>query len=303
MTGTGGDVRGGPASSLSVGRLAEIACILEVSARKPGNVHPGASFRDLHHLDFLLSAGAIAGPLDEARHRGVGRSILAATEATRRVVRTNTNLGIILLLAPLAAVPAEVGLAEGIESVLAATTVEDARAAYRAIRLAMPGGLGRAAEQDVADEPTATLREVMSLAADRDLIARQYADGFREVLSEAAPMLSQAVRGGSPLEPAIVGTFLGLLARHEDTLIVRKAGRQVAAEASRKAGAVLEAGGVGTAAGRERLAELDAWLRAEGSLRNPGATADLVTAALFAALRDGTIPLPRDPGPAGWSGD
>ena len=178
-------------SWLSTGRLAEIACLLEVTARKPGNVHRFRDFKDLHFLDFLLSATAIAAPLDRAVEQGLGATVLAAVEATREVVSTNTNLGMILLLAPLAAVPRTVDLAEGVEQVLAATTRDDARDAYRAIRLARPGGLGEVPDQDVAAEPTVTLREAMALAADRDLVARQYANGFREVLHEALPMIAR----------------------------------------------------------------------------------------------------------------
>ena len=55
---------------LSPGLLAQVACLLEVTARKPGNVHRGRDFADSHYLDFLLSAAAIAGPLDRARRIG-----------------------------------------------------------------------------------------------------------------------------------------------------------------------------------------------------------------------------------------
>jgi triphosphoribosyl-dephospho-CoA synthase len=286
---------------LSAGRLAQIACLLEVTARKPGNVHRFRDFSDLHFLDFLLSATAIEGPLDRAGEQGIGATVLAAVKATRRVVSTNTNLGMILLLAPLAAVPPTIDLAAGVERVLAATTREDARLVYQAIRLASPGGMGRVDEQDVADEPTMTLRAAMALAADRDLIARQYANGFHEVLREVEPMIGQALHSGHLLETAIITAFLGTLARHPDTLILRKAGRDVALSVARQAAEVLHAEWPGAAESRRRLQELDAWLRSRGNQLNPGTTADLVTAALFAALRDGTIPLPRPAGPASWS--
>jgi triphosphoribosyl-dephospho-CoA synthase len=276
------------------GLLAQVACILEVTARKPGNVHPGACFDDATALDFYLSAAAIAGPLDRARSIGVGAAVLEAIEATRRVVATNTNLGMVLLLAPLAAVPEVVALRPGVADVLAATTVEDARLVYRAIRMARPGGLGQVADQDVADEPTITLRDAMRLAAGRDLIARQYAEDYVDVFDLGLPALRALLDAGRPLEPAIIRSFLTVLARRPDTLILRKRGPAVAAEASRQATAVLD--------GTESLAEFDAWLRADGHARNPGATADLVAAALFVALTDGTIPIPRPPGPAGWSG-
>ncbi len=103
------------------------------------------------------------------------------------------------LLAPLAAVADGVGLEEGIETVLEATTVDDSLAIYRAIRLAQPGGMGDVADQDLASEPTMRLRDIMRLAADRDLIARQYANGFQEVLGEALSSLRElpGLRPGS----------------------------------------------------------------------------------------------------------
>ena len=220
---------------LSPGRLAQLACLLEVTACKPGNVHRLRDLPNLHFVDFLLSAVAIAEPLDRAADVGVGAAVLEAIEATRRVVATNTNLGMVLLLAPLAAVPAGVDLAEGVEDVLASTTVEDARAVYRAIRLAQAGGLGTVPEQDIADEPTLTLQAIMCLAADRDLIARQYANGFREVLGEALPALQGTLAAGRPLETAIVSTHLNILARHPDSLIARKAGLEHARAVSQRA--------------------------------------------------------------------
>jgi triphosphoribosyl-dephospho-CoA synthase len=288
-------------ADLSPGKLAQVACILEATARKPGNVHRFADFADLDYLDFVLAAAAVADPLDRARDEGVGASVLAAVEATRRVVATNANLGMILLLAPLAAVPAGESLVEGIARVLDATTVEDARLVYRAIRLANPGGLGKAAEQDVADEPTITLRDAMALAAERDLIARQYVNGFTEVLGEGLPTLRRGLGDGRLLETAIIGTFLDLLARHPDTLIARKVGHGRAAEASRRAANVLKAGWPDEPAGLALLRDLDASLRVDGHRLNPGAIADLTAAVLFAALRDGTINLPRATGPVGWS--
>src|SRR5208337_4606213 len=180
-------------------------------------------------------------------------------------------------------------------------TRDDARLVYQAILLASPGGIGRVDEQDVAAEPTMTLREVMALAADRDLIASQYASGFQEIFHEVLPMIRAALHGGHLLETAIIAAFLGTLARHPDSLILRKAGREVALSVSRKAAEVLQAGWPGSAASHDRLQELDAWLRSRGNQLNPGTTADLVTAALFAALRDGTIQLPRPAGPASWS--
>ncbi len=288
------DVRTPSFASPSPGLLAQLACLLEVNAPKPGNVHRGAGsdFEDCGFLDFCVSAAAIAGPLDLARTEGIGRSIRKAIEATRRVVATNTNLGMVLLLAPLAAVPLDQPLEAGVAGVLAATTIEDAREVYQAIRLAHPGGLGEVAEQDVAAEPGVSLLGTMRLAAGRDLVARQYANNYEQVLAEALPALRNALEVGQPLEMSIVSAYLTLLARHPDTLIARKRGHAIASEATRQAADVLASGWPDSEAGHARCRDLDDWLRADGHARNPGATADLIAAALFAGLRDGTIPLP-----------
>ncbi len=285
-----------PMRDLSPGRLAQLACLLEVNARKPGNVHRLRDFPDLNFLDFVLSATAIVEPMDRAISEGIGLSVCSAIEATRRVVSTNTNLGMVLLLAPLAAVADAVSLEAGIEAVLDAATVDDSRSVYRAIRLAHPGGMGNVPDEDLADEPTLRLRDIMRLAADRDLIARQYANGFREVLGEALPSLRSFLDLGHDLGTAIVGTYLNILARHPDSLIARKAGIDRAREVSVRAAAILEAGWPARVGARRDCDAFDDWLRDPCQRLNPGTTADLVTAALFAALRDGTIklPLPRD---------
>ena len=170
---------------------------------------------------------------------------------------------------------------------------------YQAIRIARPGGLERVEDQDVRDEPTITLLEAMRLAADRDLVARQYATGYADVFDHALPSLRDAIRQGRPLETSIIFAYLAFLAQTPDTLIARKLGDSTALETSARASSVLKAGWPDNPHGIEALAAFDDWLRADGHARNPGATADLITAALFAALRDGTIELPI----AGvWSG-
>jgi triphosphoribosyl-dephospho-CoA synthase len=287
--------------AFSAGKLAQLACLLEVTARKPGNVHRFCDFSDLHFVDFLLSASVIEAPLDRAVGVGIGSTVLASVQATRQVVSSNSNLGIILLLAPLAAVPREASLARGAPEILSRTTREDARLVYQAIRLAKPGGMGQVDDQDLAGDPTGSLREVMTMAAERDLVARQYANGFHEVLQEVHPAIREALQAGNPLETAIISAFLRTLARHPDSLIVRKAGLEMALAVSEWAADVLRRGWPGRAPGRTRLRQLEVWLRSQGNKLNPGTTADLVTAGLFAALRDGTIQLPLPGGSAAWS--
>jgi triphosphoribosyl-dephospho-CoA synthase len=277
---------------LSTGLCAQLACIWEVTARKPGNVHRHQDFADLSYADFIISAAAIAPVLETAPSRPVGETILEGVRATRRLVQTNTNLGILLLLAPLAAVPRHEDLRRGLTVLLDQLDLADARAVYQAIRLAVPGGLGKVPEQDVVAEPTQTLREVMALAADRDLVARQYTNAFHEVVEDGVPALERGLKQMKTLEGAIIFCHLRLMAAFPDSLIARKQGAAEAAEARHRAQRTLASGWPQTRTGWEALADLDAWLRAEGSRRNPGTTADLVTAALFIALRERILEVP-----------
>jgi triphosphoribosyl-dephospho-CoA synthase len=277
---------------LTVGLCAQLACIWEATARKPGNVHRYADFADLTYVDFLQSAAAVAPVLNAASSSGVGKTVLEAVKATRRVTPTNTNLGIVLLLAPLAAVPLSEDLRKGLQRVLAGLDVADARATYEAIRLAAAGGLGQVPDQDIRQEPTQGLREAMALAAERDLIARQYANGFREVFDDGVPALCLGLKQTGHIESAIIYCHLHLLASYPDSLIVRKRGLAEAQEASHRARSVLALGWPRGEESQQALTELDAWLRAEGHGRNPGTTADLVTACLFVLLRESTITLP-----------
>jgi len=273
---------------------ATLACLLEAVARKPGNVHPEAAFADLAFGDFARSAFLIGPSFAEASEGGVGRLVLDAVGRTQRVVGRNTNLGIVLLLAPMACVPVGTALEEGIPRVLAGLTRDDAASVYEAIRLAKPGGLGRVEREDVDSVPGVTLLEAMRLAADRDQIAAQYANNFSTVLA-AARRLSRGSRFPDRWEEAVIDLALWLMAEFPDTLIARKCGAETARDSSRRARAVFDAGWPDGEASRTLFAQLDRWLRADGNRRNPGTTADLVAASLFAGFRDGLFPAPPIP--------
>jgi triphosphoribosyl-dephospho-CoA synthase len=276
----------------TIGYLAQVACTWEVLARKAGNVCPGREFPDLTVNDFLVSAAAIAPVLEAAPNQPLGFTILGCIEETRKVVRTNTNLGIVLLLAPLASVPLGTPLQVGVAQVLDHSTVADARDVYRAIRLANPGGLGTAPQQDVAAEPTMSLRKVMGLAQEYDRIAEQYVTNFRLVLRDsAATQLAARAAGHNNVEKAIVDTQLNFLERYMDSHIIRKRGAFVAMDVKDAARQVLRAGGLDTPAGRRAFCTFDTSLRVDNHGRNPGTTADLIAAALFVALREQQIPL------------
>lgn len=277
---------------LSIGQCATLACLLEASSPKAGNVHRGADFEDMTFTDFAVSAAAIAPALDSAVQHGVGAAVLAAVQATRRLVPVNTNLGTVLLLAPLATVPRPQRLKTGIGEVLRRLTARDAEAVYAAIRLAEPGGLGSADQMDVAETAPESLLAAMAAAADRDLVARQYAEDFVHVLDHVVPWLVAGHAAGWPLTDAVVYAQLRALEAWPDSLIARKCGLPVAERASGLAHRVLKAGRPGDEAYYDELSELDFWMRSDGHRRNPGTTADLVAAGLFVVLREALIPPP-----------
>lgn len=278
------------ARATAVAAAAQLACLLETSAPKPGNVSPVADFRDATYEDFLASAVAIGPALAAAADRPLGATIREAIEATARWAATNTNLGLVLLLAPLARAELRPGrdpLRRRLAATLAETTVADAADVYAAIRLAAPGGLGRAGDQDVANAPTASLRDVMRLAADRDAVAHEYATDFETTFERGAPALARARAEGLSWRDAVLEVYLTLLAAAPDTHIARKLGADAASSVQRRALAALDAGGIRTAAGRDALTALDRSLRDEANTLNPGATADLTGAAIYVALLEG----------------
>ena len=305
-------------TNVDLAAAAQLACLLEASAPKPGNVSPGRHFADVRYEHFLASAAAIGRAFTGIAERRVGEVVLAAAQATGRWTRSNTNLGIVLLLAPLAKAAASMGgrpehlrsrselrrvspepqaqvegpplpdeLRQSLANVLNETTVDDARDVFAAIRLASPGGLGNAPEQDVADEPTVTLLEAMQLAADHDGIAREYATAFDTTFEVAVPALLRTRADGLSWDDGVVETFMTVLAAQPDTHIARRGGPELARDVSERAAEVMRAGGIRTDEGRRALGYFDHSLRDPRNTGNPGTTADLTAAALFVALLQG----------------
>jgi triphosphoribosyl-dephospho-CoA synthase len=272
-----------------VSAAGQLACLLEVSAPKPGNVSPERHFHDTRYEDFLASAVAIGPALAEAGQQPLGVTIRRAVEDTLGWTRSNTNLGIVLLLAPLAraALIPGTSLRERLSKVLASTTVDDASEVYAAIRTARPGGLGSSSAEDVAGRPSIPLREAMGLAAQRDAIAREYISDFQLTFEVGVPALLAARRDQLPWTDAVVEAYLSLLEVGPDTHIARKLGVPEAEVVSRRARDARAQGGTRTMAGRQALVELDHQLRDERNRRNPGTTADLTCAALFVVILEG----------------
>jgi triphosphoribosyl-dephospho-CoA synthase len=269
----------------TLARAVREACEADVEAFKPGNVSRAAPGHGMQAEQFLASAAAIAAPIS-APNFSVGERILAAIEATRQVVATNTNLGIVLLVAPLVHAAWQRGENEDFPAalgrVLEQLTLADAQLAYQAIRLAQPGGLGVVAEHDVSQAPTVNLREAMQAAAERDTIALQYVSGYRLVLELGLACLERTLAGGMSQHWATVACYLAVLARVPDSLIVRKHGYRVAREVSLQAAPFMQALEENHQP-ESLLPGLQAWDRElKAKSINPGTSADLTVAALLA---------------------
>lgn len=273
------------------------ACTLDVAVRKPGNVSRASAGHGMQAEMFIASAHAAAGPLFAPGAR-VGQRIEAAVAATWVVAGCNTNLGILLLCAPIALAverfpeaTSPPALQQAIEAVLADLDLADAEATYRAISHARPGGLGAAARQDVRQPPSIDLRAAMALAADRDSIARQYRDGYADLFDIGLPALgpgfslratSAAGQLGADDGAAVQRLYLTLLSRFPDSHIVRIHGEAVAHIVMTAAQAWLaRAVPFADAAASPAFAAWDASLKADRV--NPGTTADLTVAALLIA--------------------
>ncbi len=261
------------------------ACLAELDALKPGNVHRHGAGHSMTVTDFEESARAAAAPLGRPG-LSVGTRIRRAVEATIDAVGKNTNLGIILLAAPLA--EAALSKSEGdlqtrLGRVLASLSVEDAREAYRAIRHARPGGLGAAPAHDVASEPDITLLEAMRAAEARDRIAWNYSHDFADIFTLGVPTLEQERQRWAVPSSAVTGVYLAFLASLPDTLIARKFGAAKAAEVQAEARDVQARFRQSTDwdVAALPLMAFDIRLKAYGL--NPGTSADLTVASLFAS--------------------
>jgi triphosphoribosyl-dephospho-CoA synthase len=257
------------------------ACHDELQAPKPGNVHVFAEGHRMTASDFIRSAEAAAGPLAEPGAR-VGRRILRAVEATRAAVGTNTNLGIILLCAPLAAAAEHTDFRGSLRAVLDKLDREDAEKTFRAIVLASPAGLGTAEQHDVQEPATVTLRQAMAAAADRDRVAYQFSSAFTDIFDLGLPEYIAASGRWADPKWATLSVYLTFLAAFPDSHIARKYGISLAEEVRETARDYRRRLHISDAP-EHRLGDLMTW---DGELKqrgiNPGTSADLTVATLFA---------------------
>lgn len=269
----------------AVAEVFEAACLAELQAIKPGNVHVFADGHGMKVDDFVRSAHA-AAPVIALPGLTVGQRILRAIEATWDAVGCNTNLGIVLLAAPLIQ---SVLLNQPLDAVLDGLTQDDAADAFRAILLASPAGLGESARHDVHAPPQVSLIDAMREAAQRDRIAWQYANGFEDILGFGVTRYCEAMKQWEIEVWAITAVYLGFLARFPDTHVERKYGRE-AAESLRQEALHHEGAFLSCENPKNYLGEL---LRFDRKLKqaglNPGTSADLTVASIFVVRIEKTM--------------
>ncbi len=287
-----------PDASWNMGEYVTAACLLEAAAPKAGNVHPRASFDDMNYEDFRRSAQVVGNVFDRSDNQSIGSLVLSAVQATHAEVGKNTNLGIVLLLAPLTVSVRQIqpnaesnfrdrwkrALASKLESL----TVNDSQLIYQAIAIAKPGGIGRVEQMDIREAPPDDLLDAMRLAAAWDDIAKQYATGFLDVFELSAKIDAYRQQQSLGWLSTLVSIQVERLASHGDSLIARKNNGCIVEQVQQLANSIARL--APAAQDRDDLTstatwrQLDDYLRADGHRRNPGTTADLLAAATFVSL-------------------
>lgn len=278
--------------SQHLAHLFHVACVTDIEALKPGNVGLHSAGHRMAYRDFIRSADLCAGPIC-APGVSLGKRVLNAINATRSGISHNTNLGIVLLCAPLIQAAYrrqdKQSLHDALAEVLATTTVDDAVNVYEAIRLSGAGNLGMVVAADIADIPSVTLCRAMCFARNQDMIARQYVTDYADIFDFALPCLLEfQTRWGYNNWP-VTGVFLALLARYPDSLVARKFGVDKA-EQVRHDAELLYCGFSGSQEPevfRERLLAMDEGFKKDGL--NPGTTADFVVATVLVASMESKL--------------
>ncbi|SNR71189.1 triphosphoribosyl-dephospho-CoA synthase [Methylobacillus rhizosphaerae] len=271
-------------NTLQISEAFRAACIAELTSLKPGNVHIFADGHGMVVQQFIHSAEAVAAVIAEPG-LSVGQRILNAVEATWKVVDCNTNLGIVLLSAPLinaVLLPEAGALQQRVQQVLEQLDVQDAGLAFKAIARAAPGGLGKSDTHDVHDVPQVTLLQAMQAAQDRDRIAWQYTHGFEDIFGIGIKTYAEAMERWHNPAWATTVLYLTFLQHFPDSHIQRKYGLEQAEAVSRQAGEHLEAllSHENPKLYQRTLLSFDAELKVQKL--NPGTSADLTVATLLA---------------------
>jgi len=262
------------------------ACMTELQAIKPGNVHAFADGHGMTIDDFIKSADVTADIIVNP-DLSVGERIFRAVEATQQAVGQNTNLGMLLLCAPIidAALHKDddQSLLQCLNNTLSQLTIDDAQLVAKAIVLANPAGLGSTSQYDVHEKPNVTLFEMMQSAQDKDRIAWQYANAYQDIMAFGITRYADAmIRWENPVWSA-TALYLGFLTRNPDTHVMRKYGQALCETLMQEADDMEQ---IYWATDNPKLVQKqllgwDAALKQRGI--NPGTSADLTVATLLAS--------------------
>jgi triphosphoribosyl-dephospho-CoA synthase len=274
---------------ISPDQLSELyrqACEVDVQAFKPGNVSVYADGHDMTVADFRLSAKVSAEPLCNPDY-SLGEKIYYAVKATREAVGCNTNLGIILLCAPLIqAISQHSGLTlrQAVSKVLGESTIEDADWVFKAITLASPGGLGSSDRQDVNEKASVTLLDAMKIASEKDRIALQYTTDYQDIFNFAVLRYTIGFNRWGDRNWAAVAVYADMLSHFPDSHIERKYGNQYSEMVTIKMAQLSEE--LYKTDNPEHIKPLlfclDQELKFYGI--NPGTTADMIVATVLTAF-------------------
>jgi len=266
------------------------ACVAELKALKPGNVHIFSDGHDMTIEDFMVSANISAEEIS-ASGISLGERIFNSVSKTVERVGCNTNLGIILLCAPISqalfskeGVTNTKNIQNSLNGLLTGLAVEDTKLTYKAIRLAAPGGLGKRAKYDIQENPNVDLLKAMQYAEKYDRIAYQYTHKFKDIFDFGVPMIKKKLGEKLGLRWSATVAYIAFLSHFVDTHIVRKFSEETALAVSKQAQKLEKLLGK-TKKPDEMIPKLIAFdkkLKKNGI--NPGTSADLTVASLFVTL-------------------
>ena len=259
------------------------SCKKDIELIKPGNVNLLSSHKDTKAQDYLDSAILSSKELFNQNY-SLGKRILESVNVTRSQVNVNTNLGIILLCAPVIQSYIDfnnLDLREGIKKTLSTTSIKDTHDLCAAINISSPGGLGDSDMYDTASYPNASIKQIMDYSQEYDRISYQYSHNFSDIFDFIIPKLEFLNQRHESLDITLSLLFIEILAKIPDSHISRKFGDKIAKKTSNNAHDLLKI------LDREHdpdylakaLNNLDYEYKKKGI--NPGTTADLLVASLM----------------------
>ena len=259
------------------------SCKKDIELIKPGNVNLLSSHKDTKAQDYLDSAILSSKELFNQNY-SLGKRILESVNVTRSQVNVNTNLGIILLCAPVIQSYIDfnnLDLREGIKKTLSTTSIKDTHDLCAAINISSPGGLGDSDMYDTASYPNASIKQIMDYSQEYDRISYQYSHNFSDIFDFIIPKLELLNQRYESLDISLSLLFIEILAKIPDSHISRKFGDKIAKKTSNNAHDLLKI------LDREHdpdylakaLNNLDYEYKKKGI--NPGTTADLLVASLM----------------------